>query len=152
MNFESITEKSLNLALDIMNSNPTYNMIENGNPVRTIKEVRSELLNSTTNSYLIKMNEEPIGIIDFLDNNPKDNHPWIGLLMIHGAYHSLGYGKKAYVAFEESLKQQHFKKIRLGVLDNNEQAKRFWRSVGYSFYGKSELEGKVVDCFEKKLE
>ncbi|MGN7296287.1 hypothetical protein [Ferdinandcohnia sp. SAFN-114] len=54
MNFESITEESLNLALDIMNSNPTYNMIENGNPVRTIKEVRSELLNSTTNSYLIK--------------------------------------------------------------------------------------------------
>src|SRR5690606_8953326 len=125
MIFESITEESLEHAVAIINSNPSYNILENGDTLRSIKEVRKELLNSKTNSYLIMKNKQPIGIVDFLENNPKDNCPWIGLFMIHGELQSLGYGKKAYAAFEEKLIQNHYKKLRLGVLHNNEQAKVF---------------------------
>lgn len=43
--FEPITENSIELALEIINSNPTYNILENGNPLRSMTEVRSEFLN-----------------------------------------------------------------------------------------------------------
>ena len=151
MVFELITEESLKIVLDIVNSNSSYNMIENGNPLRTIKEVNSEFLNPCTESYLIKHENKYIGVLDFLKNNPKDNHPWIGLLMIHRNYHSMGYGKKAYLFFEVKLIQQKFNSVRLGVIKSNKNAKGFWKSLGFKFYDNSEWGGKVVGCYEKQL-
>jgi GNAT superfamily N-acetyltransferase len=149
--FEPITEVSIDLALEIVNSNSSYNILENGKPSRSIEEVTSEFLNQATDSFIIKLKNKHIGIIDFLKNNPKDNYPWIGLLMIHGDYHSLGYGKKVYVSFEEKLKLQKFNNVRIGVLQKNSSAREFWISLGFEFYGNSGWKGKIVDCYEKQL-
>jgi GNAT superfamily N-acetyltransferase len=151
MIFEPITENSIELALEIVNSNSPYNILENGNPLRSIKEVRSEFLNTISDSFLITMKNKHIGIIDFLKNNPKDNHPWIGLLMIKADYHSLGYGKKAYVSFEDKLKKQKYNKVRIGVLQENLIAIDFWKSLGFNFYCNSNWREKAIDCFEKQL-
>lgn len=151
MIFEPITEDSIERALDIVNSNSEYNLLENGNPLRSIEEVRSEFLNSNSDSFLIIRENKYIGIIDFLKNNPNDNHPWIGLLMIKGDYHSLGYGKIAYASFEDHLIKQQFNKVRIGVLQDNVTAKGFWKSLGFKLYGNSIWQGKAVDCFEKKI-
>src|SRR5690242_7435425 len=151
MIFEPITENSIELALEIVNSNSTYNILENGNPLRSKEEVISEFLNTISDSFLIIMENKYIGIIDFLNNNPKDNHPWIGLLMIKGDFHSLGYGKKAYASFEDKLKKQKFYKVRIGVLQENLIAIEFWKSLGFMFYGNSNWRGKAVNCFEKQL-
>lgn len=151
MIFEPITEDSIKLALEIVNSNRTYNILENGNPVRSLKEVSSEFLNTISDSFLIIQENKQIGIINFLKNNPKDNHPWIGLLMIKAEYHSLGYGKKAYTCFEDKLKQQKFDHVRIGVLQANFIALEFWKSLGFTFYCNRDWRGKVVNCFEKPL-
>lgn len=151
MIFEPITESSIEVALEIVNSNPTYNILENGNPLRSKKEVSSEFLNTFSDSFFIIRENKHIGIIDFLKNNPKDSHPWIGLLMIKGDYHSLGYGKQAYASFEDKLKKQKFNKVRIGVLQGNLVAIEFWKSLGFNFYYSSNWRGKVVDCFEKQL-
>ena len=76
MIFQPITEDLLDIVLEIINSN------ENGVPSRTIEEVKNEFLNLNTESYLIFLENKYIGISDFLKNNPYDNCPWIGLLMI----------------------------------------------------------------------
>ncbi|MFC7063435.1 GNAT family N-acetyltransferase [Halobacillus seohaensis] len=152
MVFEIITQESLEIVMDIVNSNSSYNVLENGNPLRTIQELSSEFLNSSTESYLVKHEERYIGIIDFLNNNPKDNHPWIGLLMIHRDYHSMGYGKKAYLSFEEKIiHQKLFKSVRLAVIKSNKEAIVFWKSLGFKFYDNSEWDGRVVGCYEKHL-
>ncbi|MED4224427.1 GNAT family N-acetyltransferase [Neobacillus cucumis] len=151
MIFEPITENSIELVLEIVNSNSTYNILENGNPLRSKEEVSSEFLNTISDSFLIIMENKYIGIIDFLNNNPKDNHPWIGLLMIKGDFHSLGYGKKAYASFEDKLKKQKFYKVRIGVLQGNLIAIKFWKSLGFKFYCNSNWRGKAVNCFEKQL-
>jgi len=151
ISFKPITEDILEFVLEILNSNSYYNILANGNPLRSIEEARSEFVNQTTDSYLIILENRYIGIIDFLKNNPKDNCPWIGLLMIHGDYHSMGYGKKSYVLFEEKLKQQNFNNIRIGILQKNISAKKYWASLGFKFYGNSQWEGKLIECFEKQL-
>ncbi|GGM18538.1 hypothetical protein GCM10011351_00370 [Paraliobacillus quinghaiensis] len=151
MDFESITEESLGIVLDIVNSNSSYNVFENGDPLRTIQEISIDFLNPSTDSYLIKHEGKYIGVLDFLKNNPKDNHPWLGLLMIHRDYHSMGYGKKAYLSFEEKIIQQKLNNVRLGVLESNKNAKEFWGALGFEFYDNSEWCGRVVSCYEKQL-
>jgi len=120
-------------------------------PEEAREEARGIFLNQSTDSYLIFLENKYVGIIDFLKNNSKDSCPWIGLLMIHGDYHSIGYGKKAYVAFEEKLKRQNFNNIRIGILQENLIAKKYWTSLGFKFYKNSEWEGKLIECFEKQL-
>lgn len=149
--FKPITENLLEFVLEIVNSNSNYNILENGKPLRSIEEVKSEFLNEITDSYLIVFENKYVGIIDFLKSNPKDNCPWIGLLMIHGDYHSMGYGKKVYVSFEDKLRQQNYGNIRIGILQNNITAKKYWVSLGFKFYKNSKWRGNIVECFEKSL-
>ncbi|WP_066174391.1 GNAT family N-acetyltransferase [Bacillus marinisedimentorum] len=150
--FERITENTLKTALDIVNSNQLYNKMENGQPLRSMSEIRKDFLNPVTESFIIMKKQNPIGVLDFLPKNPKDDTPWLGLLMIHGKYHGFGFGKKAYLAFENRLKQHLIHKVRLGVLQKNERARMFWESFGFCCYGESEWEGKAVDCYEKRLD
>jgi RimJ/RimL family protein N-acetyltransferase len=147
--FQPITEELLNIALSIINSNPQYNILENGNPTRILNDIKNEFLNQNTESYLILLDNQYVGIIDFLSNNPNDNCPWIGLLMIHGKFHSQGYGKLVYTLFEERLKQQGYTKVRIGVMEENKAAKRFWIAMGFRFYAKKHWENKVIECYEK---
>ncbi|MFG6115656.1 GNAT family N-acetyltransferase [Halobacillus sp. MO56] len=150
--FEAVTEATMEEILEILNSNPVYNELENGNPMRSEKEVRNEFLNTETESLLVKVEDRNIGVIDFLPNNPKDKTPWIGLLMIHGVYQGKGYGRKVYEALEEKLIEENYHNVRLGVLQENEAAKAFWITQGYEYYRTIQWEGKKVDCFEKELQ
>lgn len=135
----------------MLNSNSYYNILENGNPLRSMEEARREFLNPTTESYLVVLDNMNIGIIDFLKNNPNDNCPWIGLFMIHGNYHSKGYGNKVYISFEEQIKKKNLDKIRIGVLQENIGAIRFWKSLGFNSYKNSQWKEKCIECFEKIL-
>jgi len=149
--FQPVTEDLLDIALEILNSNTHYNILINGKPLRTKEEARDEFLNPNTESYLIFLENKYIGINDFLKNNPGDNCPWIGLLMIHVEYHSKGYGKMVYNLFEEKLKQRGFTKVRIGVLLENIGAKKFWTSLGFKFYANKQWREKTIECFEKRL-
>ncbi len=149
--FHPITEDLLGIVLEILNSNPHYNILVNGNPSRTIEEARNQFLNQNTESYLIYLENKYVGIIDFLRNNPRDNSPWIGLLMIHGEYHSKGYGKMAYNLLEEKLKEQGYDKVRIGIMPENTGAKKFWTALGFKWYANKQWLGKTVECFEKQL-
>ena len=150
MKFQPITEETLDIVLEIINSNPRYNTLYDGNPTRTMDYVRAVFMNDITVSYLILLNNTYIGLIDFLDCNPKDNYPWLGLLMIHGDYHYKGYGKMAYSAFENKSKQD-FDTIRLGVIQKNTVAIEFWTSLGFNKYASTDLNGNLIECYEKSL-
>lgn len=151
VSFESITTDTLEVALTIVNSNPTYNRLENGRTTRSLEEITEDFLDPKTVSLLVKLENKPIGIIDFLKENPNDHAPWLGLFMIHGDYQSLGYGRKVYDSFEEKLNEYGLKHVRLGVLQQNESARRFWETLGFKLYKESLWEGKAIYCFEKSI-
>ncbi len=149
--FEKITEKSLDTVLEIVNSNSSYNKLENGRSTRTLEEINKEFLNPSTESFIIKIENKNIGVIDFLPNNPKDDKPWLGLLMIHQDYQGLEYGRMAYLDFEKRFLRKTYNSVRLGVLEENRNGMTFWRSLGFQFYRESSWNGKTVKCFEKRL-
>lgn len=149
---EKITKETLRIAFDIVNSNKIYNQLENGREARTLKEIEEEFLNPMTESYFVKEKNEYVGVLDYLIEHPKDHYPWLGLLMIHQAYHGKGYGKAVYSLFENEARIAGMKIIRLGVLTENKSAKAFWESLGYKRYEtKPYKEGRQVDCYEKVI-
>lgn len=149
--FQLVTIDLLEHVLEILNSNAHFNILSNGKPVRTLKDARSEFMNDHTNSYLITLQDRYIGVINFLENHPKDNYPWLGLLIIHGEYHSIGYGKKVYLAFEEMLKQKNYKHLRLGVIKENINAREYWIKMGFNHYDTVKTKDHTIECFEKQL-
>jgi RimJ/RimL family protein N-acetyltransferase len=152
MTFEEITEGKLSIAQYIVNSNKHYNLLENGRETRTIAELKEEFLNPMTKSVFIKLGKRYIGVMDYLDKNPNDHFPWLGLLMIHLDDQGRGYAKQAYGHYEMEMINLGKTAVRLGVLKGNEKAKRFWQSNGFVFYEtKPFKEDKQVDCYEKEL-
>jgi ribosomal protein S18 acetylase RimI-like enzyme len=149
--FEKVTEETLYIAEEIIHSNKEFNKLENGRETRTIEEIKSELMAAETETYFIKLDDTYIGIIDFLEKNPKDGFPWLGLLMIHFDYQGYGFGSQAYLLFEELLKERKIHSLRLAVLKQNEKGKRFWNSLGFQFYEVKPYKQNIVECMQKEL-
>lgn len=152
MHFESISKETLYIALEIINSNPEYNLLENGNSERTLQEAEKDLLNPSTESNFIKLDDTYIGLMDYLEENPNDHFPWLGLLMIHRDYQGYGFGVQAFELYiEKFLKRSE--RVRIGVLKENIKAHSFWKSLGFVSYktSKSSFEKEII-CYEKYLE
>jgi len=149
--FEPIKHETLYIAKEIINSNKAYNIMENGNDTRSDEEIAKQFNNDSSESFFLKADDTYIGIVDFMLNNPKDDSPWIGLFIIHHDYQGYGYGSIAYDNLEQHLQARGLTKIRLAILLENDGAKRFWESFGYTFYKTSESKGIPVDCYEKTI-
>jgi GNAT superfamily N-acetyltransferase len=152
MYFEEVTKETLYIALEIVNSNQSYNVFENEIPTRTLSDIEDEFMNPNTTSVFIKLEDTYIGVIDYLMENPKDNCPWLGLLMIHGDYQGFGFGAQAYALYENEMRKRGVKSVRLGVLSENLKAIQFWNSLGF-LYIKTESNHncKKILFFEKIL-
>jgi GNAT superfamily N-acetyltransferase len=152
VHFEEITKETLYIALEIINSNQTYNMIENGNAQRELVEIEEEFLNPETISVFIKLDDTYIGVMDYLMENPKDQCPWLGLLMIHGDYQGFGFGSQVYTLYESEILNRGLQRVRLGVIKENAKANRFWESLGF-LYIKTVLSenGKEILVYEKNF-
>ncbi|MBU8880564.1 GNAT family N-acetyltransferase [Bacillus sp. FJAT-29790] len=152
ISFEEITEETLYIALEIINSNPEYNQLEHGKERRTLEEVKEEFINDKTMSQFIKLDDTYIGVMDYLPLNEKDQYPWLGLLMIHADYQRFGFGKQAYFIFEKDMVEKGLEVIRIGVLKKNDRAQKFWVSVGFEYFKTAiSNNSNEVDCFEKIL-
>ena len=63
-------------------------------------------LNPITTSVFIKLDDTYIGVMDYLMENPKDQCPWLGLLMIHADYQGFGFGTQAYSLYESEMRER----------------------------------------------
>ncbi|MEH7416276.1 GNAT family N-acetyltransferase [Neobacillus drentensis] len=150
--FEEINNETLYIALEIMNSNPQYNMMENGNKTRSHMDMVMEFMNSNTTSVFIKLDDTYIGVIDYMLENPKDSLPWLGLLIIHQDYQGFGFGKQAYEHYESEMRNRGFDKLRIGVLKENTKGQRFWESLGFVYYITSKAQnGSGILCYQKQI-
>jgi GNAT superfamily N-acetyltransferase len=152
MHFEEVTKATLYIALEIINSNPTYNLLENGETTRVLADIEGEFINPATISVFVKLEDTYIGLLDYLMENPNDQHPWLGLLMIHSDYRSFGFGTLAYTQFESEMLARGVQRVRIGVIKENENAHIFWKSLGYTYFktaaGQNGLE---ILCYEKQF-
>jgi GNAT superfamily N-acetyltransferase len=75
--------------------------------------------------------QDLIGALDVIRDYPVEDDWWVGLLLLDPAYRGKGLGQRVYRAFEQWVNQHAARRICLGVIERNQRAYRFWRTVGF---------------------
>ncbi len=70
-------------------------------------------------------------VLEGMRHYPRDFIYWIGLLLVDPARRGQGLGERIMTEFEGWARSQGARQIRLGVVDVNEKAMRFWRRIGF---------------------
>lgn len=105
---------------------------------------------------LVYYDDEPIALLDLIKSYPDSDSFYIGLLLIEGSKRGTSYGSNVYEFIEDKMKSLGFKKGRLGVLDNNPKALKFWKKMGYEVINTVDYENqpkrnRTVNIMEKVI-
>ena len=96
-----------------------------------------------------------VGRAETLDQHPRDQVPWIGLLELHADVHGQGFGREAADALADWYRSQGHSRLRLGVDDGNDRAAGFWQALGYQKVDHRERDSPLgrlgVDVLERQL-
>ncbi|WP_234396842.1 GNAT family N-acetyltransferase [Bacillus massiliglaciei] len=152
--FRSVRLEQMEVLKKIVNSNQAFNHLSEGHPKLNDEEVLKMYETSKGQGAVMNFitdDGDPIGVIDYLMENPSDKMPWLGLLIIHSDYQGQGYASKALKKYESLMKEKGIKKVRLGVIKENNPALNFWINRGFSFYEERLGDKWTVLCFEKEL-
>ncbi|WDL97268.1 GNAT family N-acetyltransferase [Alicyclobacillus sp. ALC3] len=152
--FQPVTGDKISLLKEIVNSNHAYNTLSEGHSELTDREILH--MYESSNGHNAVMNfvvagGRAVGVIDYLMENPYDNMPWLGLLMIHSHYHGQGYAVEALRKYESLMRDLGKGTVRLGVIKGNDHALRFWTNRGFAFYEEKQGDKWTVLCLEKVL-
>jgi RimJ/RimL family protein N-acetyltransferase len=79
----------------------------------------------------------PIGVIEYLDVNPNDGHPWIGLILVAADRQREGLASEAMNAVFDFVNLNWASPIRLAVIDENKGAIGLAISLGFEPYGET---------------
>lgn len=80
---------------------------------------------------ICNQNKEIVGYLDALCGYPEEKSWWIGLLLFIPEVRSKSLGKKVMNGFIEYMLHKSVREIKLGVIEENHKAKRFWNNLGF---------------------
>jgi RimJ/RimL family protein N-acetyltransferase len=80
---------------------------------------------------------EIVGLIEYLEVNPNDGHPWIGLIMTGAERQRKGLAAEAMDAVCRHVNLNWASPVRLAVIDQNEAGLGLARSLGFEQYGEA---------------
>ncbi|MNY20851.1 putative acetyltransferase [compost metagenome] len=72
-----------------------------------------------------------VGVLDVVKDYPEPGIWYLGLLLLHPRERAKGLGASLHAQLCENLREHGGRAIRLGVLEQNEKALRFWERMGY---------------------
>ena len=127
-----LTSNDLDEMLKLCLSNQDYYeycppMVSKNSLIQDMKALPS---NKTMNDkYYVGFFEDQqlIAILDYIVNYPDDRCDWIGFLMVNKEDHRKKIGTK----IVEMIKNQTNKTIKLGIVQDNKIAIKFWESLGF---------------------
>lgn len=135
---EIISEQDIKVAFEMYQSNTSY-FYTVSKKTPSLEDVKNDKVSVPEGVSLHELQyglytdgTKNIGLIHLLRNYPDNGTVYIGLFLIHGAYHRKGYGKRLMEQIEESIRNTGYRKIRLGVVEENKAVMRFWENLGFS--------------------
>jgi RimJ/RimL family protein N-acetyltransferase len=118
----------------IINSDSFFNLVSKNKEKLSSEEIAEEVnnaMNIGAERFLLKNNDDFIGLLEYLLVNPNDQSTWLGLLLIKKEFQSQGYGLKALQLFHEIMIMKGIAKYRIGVIAENIPAHKFWYKHGF---------------------
>lgn len=76
--------------------------------------------------------------IAYYDNDPKKELAYLTMVVVDYEYRGLGYGKNLIKMALENLKHRNFKKFKLEVHKENDQAYLLYKSLGFCLSGEND--------------
>ncbi|WP_411349415.1 GNAT family N-acetyltransferase [Paenibacillus sp. WLX2291] len=147
---------SLGAELHIINSNPFYNQITKGKQQLEQAELEQEVAEASelgAERYVILLDADIVGIVEFLPLNPYDDCSWLGLFMMESSRQRSGLGGQALEAFEQQLRQRGIGMLRLAVVVDNEPAHAFWKKHHFQYVRSTTTPAQLdVIIYEKQLQ
>lgn len=138
--------------IEIMNSHPEYNFLSEGKAVLTYEDLLEEHEEELEKErYILKVGEDMIGIIDFIMENPRDQQPWLGLMIIHKTWTGNSYAQKALARYEDMMREKNVFAVRLGCFTENITGMNFWQRNGFKKVKEISFREKPLWIMEKKL-
>lgn len=143
LEFQLCTEADADQVLQTFNSSPTYFQRVDG-CLPSLQMAKNAILDGPTKQrdgyfkefLLIKLNQQPIGVLDLHCHHPEKEICYLGLLLISENLFSRGLGRKCYeLAQDYVLRALGCQKIRLAISDENDVT-GFWKKMGFQFNGK----------------
>jgi RimJ/RimL family protein N-acetyltransferase len=61
-----------------------------------------------------------VGLLDWMDENPNDASPWIGLVMVHADHQRRGLAAEAIAGLAEHGRGSGWTRVREGVVEGND--------------------------------
>jgi RimJ/RimL family protein N-acetyltransferase len=68
----------------------------------------------------IRLDATCVGLLDWIDENPNDGVPWIGLVMIHADHQRRGLAAEAIAGLAEHGRSHGWTRLREGVIEGND--------------------------------
>lgn len=136
-----IEKSELELALNIYNSNKEFLIHHLGKECVDeeflINEIDEMLAHGFT-SNIVSIEDEPVGIIDYLLND--EGYVYLSLLMLARENQKKVLGKKVYSSFENMVRNYGANTIRIDVVDDYENnVIPFWKKMGFETKRHDEL-------------
>lgn len=124
--------------LTIYNSNPFYNQLHYGVDQLSDDILQKEFARtkSLESGYWlgIRYQDQLVGVIFLLIENPDDHKSWLGTLLLHAKYQQLNIGRECVTLLENHLRAVGRTSLHVGVHAHLDGALRFWGKLGFEQY------------------
>jgi RimJ/RimL family protein N-acetyltransferase len=125
-----VAEEDVPELLDVYLSNPAYLELTEGsggvpgayNRGMLERDLAMSDLTPGRHTAVLRLRDDGAcaGVLDWLDENPNDGAPWLGLIMIHAARQRLGLGTEAIAGLADHGRRAGWTRLREGVIEGNE--------------------------------
>jgi RimJ/RimL family protein N-acetyltransferase len=75
--------------------------------------------------------DEPIGVLDWMEQNPSDRKPWLGLVLVRADRHGQGIAREVVEGLVAHLRSGGADAMRAAVIARNQPALAFVRALGF---------------------
>jgi RimJ/RimL family protein N-acetyltransferase len=126
--------------LEVFHGNPRYlDWTEGGEySLDTLREDWQSARDSQGREMLAirdRNTNEVVGVLEYLEVNQQDGHPWIGLLMVSAERQREGLAAEALEAVCDRITLNWASPIRLAVIDENKAGLALAVALGFEPYG-----------------
>jgi RimJ/RimL family protein N-acetyltransferase len=145
LQLEPLAEQDLPDALDAFESNPEYLEWTDGADYG-IELLRQDWQNASQSPgrHMLGIRDrdtgELAGVIEYVENNEHDGHPWIGLIIVRADRQKDGIAGEAMLAVCGHVNYNWASPVRLGVIEHNRPGLALAVSLGFQPYGEAEQE------------
>lgn len=81
---------------------------------------------------IFNQNKILVGYLDTFKGYPDEQSWWIGLLLFIPEFRSKSLGQKVMNGFIDYVQRSGIREIRLGVIEENYKAKKFWKNIRFN--------------------